>query len=76
MMGATRPMAGIGTTGMALRRVLRRALPAPVSLALQREWIVRRIVGGRGVEEGEVQLLPGFVRPTDVCWDISANSGM
>jgi FkbM family methyltransferase len=57
------------------RRLLRRLLPAPLALALRRDWLVRRVLSGRGAE-GEVQLLPKYVGPAHVCWDIGANAGM
>jgi len=57
------------------RRLLRRLLPPPLALAIRREWLVRRVANERGPLEGEIRLLPKFVRPTDVCWDIGANSG-
>ncbi len=60
---------------MILRRALRWVLPAPLALALRQEWLARRVVAEAGRLEGEIQVLPKFVRPTDVCWDIGANAG-
>lgn len=50
-------------------------MPRPLALACRREWIARRVVAGRGHREGDIQLLPRFVRSTDVCWDIGASTG-
>jgi len=61
---------------MIFRRALRRVLPQSLALALRREWLAWRIVTGTAFEEHELELLPNFVRPGDVCWDIGANSGM
>jgi FkbM family methyltransferase len=58
------------------RRLLRWLLPTRLALAIRREWLVRRVTSERSRLEGEIRLLPKFVRPTDVCWDIGANSGM
>jgi len=58
------------------RRALRRVLPRPIALALRREWLAWRITSDTAFKEGEVDLLQQFVRPTDICWDIGANSGM
>jgi FkbM family methyltransferase len=58
------------------RRALRRVLPRPIALALRREWLAWRVASDAAFKEGEVQLLHQFVRPTDICWDIGANSGM
>lgn len=60
---------------MILRQALRRVLPPRLALALRQRWLVRRVVTQAGGLEGEIQLLPRFVRPTDVCWDIGANAG-
>jgi len=57
------------------RRLLRWLLPRPVALALRREWLVRRVLTER-VVESDLQLLPKFVRSTDICWDVGANAGM
>jgi FkbM family methyltransferase len=58
------------------RRALRRVLPRPIALALRREWLAWRITSDKAFKEGEVDLLQQFVRPSDICWDIGANSGM
>jgi FkbM family methyltransferase len=60
---------------MAVRRAMRRVLPQRLALALRREWLARQVVSGRAYREGEVDGLATFVQPTDVCWDIGANSG-
>jgi FkbM family methyltransferase len=60
---------------MFARRLLRWFLPAPLALAVRREWLVRRVLTER-VAESDVQLLPKYVRSTDICWDIGANAGM
>jgi FkbM family methyltransferase len=61
---------------MIARRILRALLPRPIALFARRHWLARRVAAGTGNEERDVQLLPQLVRPTDVCWDIGANSGM
>jgi FkbM family methyltransferase len=61
---------------MMFRRALRRLLPQPLALAMRREWLAWRIVTGTAFEEHELVLLPKYVGPGDVCWDIGANSGM
>jgi FkbM family methyltransferase len=58
-----------------VRRALRWILPPRLALALRRQWLARRVATEAGRLEGEIQLLPRFVRPTDVCWDIGANAG-
>jgi len=60
---------------MILRRAMRRLLPEAVSLRLRREWLGRRLVAGKGAFEDDIPLLPRFVKPADVCWDIGANIG-
>lgn len=60
---------------MMLRRVLRRVLPQPLSLRIRREWLGRRVGSGKGYFEDDVRLLKTYVKPTDVCWDIGANTG-
>jgi len=57
------------------RRILRALLPRPVALRLRQEWLARQVARGKGHREGEIQLLPQLVKPTDVCWDIGANTG-
>src|SRR5262245_29811177 len=64
-----------GVSQMIARRVLRRVLPETLSLRVRREWLARRIVAGRAYIENDVPLLPRYVKPTDVCWDIGANTG-
>lgn len=61
---------------MIYRRALRRVLPRRVALALRREWLAWRVASDTAFKEGEVELLRQYVAPTDVCWDIGANSGM
>jgi FkbM family methyltransferase len=56
--------------------LLRMALPESWALGLRREWLARQTARGAAWSEGEVALLPRFVTPTDVCWDIGANCGM
>ena len=34
------------------------------------------MASGKGYQERDVELLPQLVKPTDICWDIGANSGM
>src|SRR6476469_4823234 len=61
---------------MVLRRLLRRALPKTVSLRLRREWLGRRIASGKGAHfEDDIVLLDEYLKPTDIAWDIGANSG-
>jgi len=60
---------------MLLRRMMRRLLPEAVSLRLRREWLGRRIVSGSAYFESDVPLLKTYVKPTDICWDIGANTG-
>jgi FkbM family methyltransferase len=60
---------------MLLRRGMRRVLPPPLALAIRREILARRVAAERGHREDDIDLLPRFVRPSDVCWDIGANSG-
>jgi FkbM family methyltransferase len=50
-------------------------LPVPIALFCRRHWLARRVASGKGYREGDVDLLPRLVKPTDVCWDIGANSG-
>lgn len=57
------------------RRALRAMLPRALALRLRREWLARRVVNGRGYREGDVEFLPQLLKPTDICWDIGANSG-
>jgi FkbM family methyltransferase len=59
-----------------LRVLFRKALPESWALRIRQEWLVRQIARGAAWSEGEVALLPRFVKPTDVCWDIGANCGM
>jgi FkbM family methyltransferase len=54
---------------------MRRLLPERVSLWLRREWLGRRVGAGKGYFEDDVPLLKDYVRPTDICWDIGANTG-
>ncbi|MFI5179075.1 MAG: FkbM family methyltransferase, partial [Vicinamibacterales bacterium] len=54
---------------------MRRLLPRTVALRLRREWLGRRIAAGKGDFEDDIALLKDYVKPTDVCWDIGANSG-
>ena len=49
------------------RRMLRRLLPRPLALAIRREVLTRRIADETAPVEGEIRLLPQFVRSTDVC---------
>jgi FkbM family methyltransferase len=58
-----------------VRRALRAVLPRPLALRLRREWLARRVVRGKGYKERDVDLLPQLLKPTDICWDIGANSG-
>jgi FkbM family methyltransferase len=58
-----------------VRRAMRRLLPQAIALRLRREWLSRRIAAGHGHLENDIALLQDYVRPTDVCWDIGANSG-
>ena len=60
---------------MLARRIMRRLLPRAVSLRMRREWLSRRISSGKGYFENDIALLDRFVKPTDVCWDIGANTG-
>ena len=60
---------------MIIRRALRAVLPQAIALRLRREWLARRVVQGKGYKERDVQLLPKLLKPTDICWDIGANSG-
>jgi FkbM family methyltransferase len=60
---------------MLVRRGMRRLLPPPLALAIRREILVRRVAGERGHREDDIDLLPQFVRRSDICWDIGANSG-
>ena len=60
---------------MIWRRWLRRLLPKRLSLWLRRQWLGRRIAAGKGHFEDDVPLLKDHVRPTDICWDIGANTG-
>ena len=50
-------------------------LPAPVALFMREIWIARQVVAGRAHLETDVAVLDTFVSPSDVCWDIGANSG-
>jgi len=55
---------------------MRRVLPRAVSLRLRREWLGRRIAAGKGAHfEDDIPLLGAHVKPTDICWDIGANTG-
>jgi FkbM family methyltransferase len=54
---------------------MRRTLPKSLSLRLRREWLSRRIAAGKAHFEDDVPLLSLYVKPTDVSWDIGANSG-
>jgi FkbM family methyltransferase len=65
----------MATVAMSVRRLMRRLLPPPVALAVRKEWLARRVASERGYREGDIELLPRFVGPTDVCWDIGASSG-
>ena len=58
------------------RRALRAVLPESVALRARRVWLSRRVLNGRAYREGDVDLLPQLLKPSDVCWDIGANSGM
>ena len=58
------------------RRLLRSVLPTAFALRMRREWLARRMVSGKGYREGDVELLPALLKPTDICWDIGANAGM
>lgn len=58
------------------RRLLRALLPIPVALFVRRHWLARQVASGKGYQERDVELLPQLVKPTDICWDIGANSGM
>lgn len=60
---------------MLLRRMMRHLLPKALSLRLRREWLGRRIVSGRAYFESDVPLLKIYVKQTDICWDIGANTG-
>ena len=60
---------------MILRRMMRHVLPEGMSLRLRREWLARRIAAGTAHFEDDVPLLKRYVKPTDVCWDIGANTG-
>ena len=61
---------------MPLRRLMRRVLPKSLSLRLRREWLGRRIAAGQGGHfEDDIRLLDDYVKPTDIAWDIGANSG-
>lgn len=60
---------------MTWRRALRAVLPVPVALFARRHWLAWRVATGRGYREWDVELLPRIVKPTDICWDIGANSG-
>jgi FkbM family methyltransferase len=61
---------------MIARRLLRRLLPQKVALRLRREWLARQVASGTGPQfEDDIPLLKTFVKPTDICWDIGANSG-
>jgi FkbM family methyltransferase len=51
-------------------------LPESVALRARRVWLSRRVLNGRAYKEGDVDLLPQLLKPSDVCWDIGANSGM
>jgi FkbM family methyltransferase len=57
------------------RRALRAVLPQAIALRARREWLARRVVRGKGYKERDVELLPRLLKPTDICWDIGANSG-
>jgi FkbM family methyltransferase len=46
-----------------------------IALRARREWLARRVVKGKGYKEGDVELLPRLLKPTDICWDIGANAG-
>jgi len=58
-----------------LRRLMRAVLPKNISLWLRRQWLGRRVSVGKGHFEHDVMLLNRYVRPTDISWDIGANSG-
>jgi FkbM family methyltransferase len=60
---------------MIWRRALRALLPVSVALFARRHWLAWRVATGRGYREWDVDLLPRIVKPTDICWDIGANSG-
>ncbi len=62
-------------TAMYGRIALRKVLPRRLALGLRREWLVRQVVAGRAYVETDIAVLPQFVGPTDICWDIGANSG-
>jgi len=55
--------------------MMRRLLPRAVSLRIRREWLSRQISSGKGHFEDDIPLLAQFVKPSDVCWDIGANTG-
>jgi FkbM family methyltransferase len=59
-----------------VRRAMRRLLPQPLALRLRREWLSRRIAAGKGHVENDIPLLRHYVKPTDICWDVGANSGI
>jgi FkbM family methyltransferase len=68
-------MTGVGGYRGTLRVLLRKALPAPLALYLREIWIARQVVTGRAHLETDIAVLDRFVKGTDVCWDIGANSG-
>jgi FkbM family methyltransferase len=55
-------------------RAVRAIVPERMGLAIRKEVLTRRVLSGSHLET-DIEILPHFIKPHDVCWDIGANAG-